>query len=469
MKKYIAFLVTLASLLTWGLSVSVAYGDHHRLGSNVLAPDGAVYLVTTENNQTVRRPYTSSGAFLSYSFNTWKSIVPASSEDLSLTVGSFIQPQDGSVFCSDRGTDKSTCYFISQGRKYGFTNEYVFKHYGFDFKFAKSGDVSWLPLGNAVIASSTQAHPVGSLIFFTSDKAISQKDFMLVGSSGLYKILNKSILQDWGYNPLSAAPANSLDKILPIVGEVQMRQPGQLNILNTIAPYLEFRSEDPLISEPGEDISKWKATGLSGDYLINASVKMQAFSGFPETIYIHIELNQEGTALLSDITSKNIGKPLGIFLDGRFVSAPHVLLQIQNGQANFNWNSTLAEANNFVGRLNLLPNIINLPPETQTPSSSQSLFNDAKRLADVRQMASALELYFNDHNSYPLNLSDTVPIYIGQIPNAPLSPDGICTLEQNMYKYTLIDVNKYNLTFCLGNTAGGYKAGIRTLSELGIK
>ncbi len=94
---------------------------------------------------------------------------------------------------------------------------------------------------------------------------------------------------------------------------------------------------------------------------------------------------------------------------------------------------------------------------------------NAKRLADVRQLASALELYFNDHNSYPPKLSDLTPTYIGQLPIAPLPVDGVCTPAKNTYTYLQTGTDKYKLLFCLGAKTGGYEAGVRTLSESGIQ
>ena len=54
---------------------------------------------------------------------------------------------------------------------------------------------------------------------------------------------------------------------------------------------------------------------------------------------------------------------------------------------------------------------------------------DAKRIADVRQLASAFELYFNDQNSYPTTGGVAVqmitgqptltPTYIGTMPSSP--------------------------------------------------
>ena len=122
-------------------------------------------------------------------------------------------------------------------------------------------------------------------------------------------------------------------------------------------------------------------------------------------------------------------------------------------------------------------------------NSARAKSRDAKRLADVRQIASAFELYFNDKYSYPtigyslaaVELTTTnataagiVPSYIGSIPSAPQPFDGPgCTTQaQNAYTYqvpTGNTVNGYTLTFCLGAATGGYGQGVHTLTPAGIQ
>jgi type II secretion system protein G len=105
-------------------------------------------------------------------------------------------------------------------------------------------------------------------------------------------------------------------------------------------------------------------------------------------------------------------------------------------------------------------------------NSARQKSRDAKRLADVRQLASALELYFNDNNGYPATANypaALVPAYIGQAPAAPLPADDPCTDPQNTYTYTSAAANTYSLAFCLGAATGGYAAGVRTLTPAGIQ
>jgi len=122
-------------------------------------------------------------------------------------------------------------------------------------------------------------------------------------------------------------------------------------------------------------------------------------------------------------------------------------------------------------------------------NSARAKSRDAKRLADVRQLASAMELYFNDNNGYPTSSGSGVlvggsgnpaltPTYIGLLPTAPTPADGSCsgTFGQGGNAYWWVangnggnQVPTYAMTFCLGATTGGYAAGIHTLTQAGIQ
>ncbi len=106
--------------------------------------------------------------------------------------------------------------------------------------------------------------------------------------------------------------------------------------------------------------------------------------------------------------------------------------------------------------------------------SARTKARDARRVADIRQLASALELYFNDANTYPVQgtAATTIPglatTYIGAIPAAPTPAETGCTAAQNSYNYTGT-ATTYSITFCLGNATGGVAAGTHTLTQAGIQ
>ena len=100
---------------------------------------------------------------------------------------------------------------------------------------------------------------------------------------------------------------------------------------------------------------------------------------------------------------------------------------------------------------------------------AQENSRDAKRLADIRQAASALELYYNDNNKYPENLNELAPTYWSVIPTSPTPADGNCTETENQYSYARLSESSYELSFCLGVETQSYKAGLHKLSPQGIK
>ena len=100
---------------------------------------------------------------------------------------------------------------------------------------------------------------------------------------------------------------------------------------------------------------------------------------------------------------------------------------------------------------------------------AQKQKRDTQRLNDIRKLASALELYFNDKNTYPNSLSDLTDTYGGPAPQAPIPADGSCNESDNEYQYTLLDATHYEITFCLGMDSGGYIAGKHKLSPMGIQ
>ena len=182
--------------------------------------NGTIYMIAV--NGTQKLPYTSAGAFLSYSYNSWAIVQKPQSGDLLLPTGNPIPPRDGSIICSDRGTDTGTCYLISVGTKIGFPSEQVFTGQGFSFSKALYGDTSFLKYsGN--IQSATQTHSAGVLIN-------EHGTVYLLSDNYVIGIPNIAILSSWGYTLSDVIPANSADEILKNQSTLTMRIPGQLSI-----------------------------------------------------------------------------------------------------------------------------------------------------------------------------------------------------------------------------------------------
>jgi len=101
----------------------------------------------------------------------------------------------------------------------------------------------------------------------------------------------------------------------------------------------------------------FKPTELTGKYLKIDGTKLN----FDQTTYkpiVELQFDDEGAKLFADITSRNIGKPLAIILDGQAIIntesgiyAPIVNDKITGGKAQITGNMTTDEAKKIVDRL----------------------------------------------------------------------------------------------------------------------
>ncbi len=224
-KKF--FAVGSAVAMTLSLAAPfAAQAAAHAAGTNVSTSDGTVWFITPEGT---RRAYTSAGAFLSYGFNSWSQVVAANADDLSLPAGSFIPPQDGTVFCATatKGSDVAgECSLVTAGMKAAFTSAAVFAGLGFSFANAEYGDSSFLNK-TVDINSSTEAHKTGVLVN-------NNGTVQLVGATGLLGIPSLDVFNTWGYSFANVVPANAADKAMTQTGVMQARTPGQLNPVWTV-------------------------------------------------------------------------------------------------------------------------------------------------------------------------------------------------------------------------------------------
>ncbi|MFA5644648.1 MAG: type II secretion system protein, partial [Patescibacteria group bacterium] len=101
---------------------------------------------------------------------------------------------------------------------------------------------------------------------------------------------------------------------------------------------------------------------------------------------------------------------------------------------------------------------------------------DTKRIADIKQIQTALELFFNDNGLYPASTSVTssinsgTKVYMEVYPQAPTPPDGDCTEESNQYVYTEAgeDNGSYSVSFCIGSQSANLNSGDKCATPMGI-
>lgn len=117
---------------------------------------------------------------------------------------------------------------------------------------------------------------------------------------------------------------------------------------------------------------------------------------------------------------------------------------------------------------------------------------DSKRVADVKQIQTAFELFWADHNRYPpaigvdaviggANASkicdnglvatgqDCGTVYMGNVPSGATPVDGDCSKTDNQFRYSTNPAGTdYTLKFCLGDSVGDIRGGKNTATMNGI-
>jgi len=111
---------------------------------------------------------------------------------------------------------------------------------------------------------------------------------------------------------------------------------------------------------------------------------------------------------------------------------------------------------------------------------------DAKRVADVKQIQTALELYFNECNGYPTQAEGSLATdatlndgattcaeefgtYMNQIPTNPTPRDeGACSAFNTDYLYASANAGTYTIKYCLAGNTGNISAGEHVATPSGM-
>ncbi len=116
---------------------------------------------------------------------------------------------------------------------------------------------------------------------------------------------------------------------------------------------LDFRQLPATLSAQASGsatVADFEQTGLSGADLVKAQVTFG--SGAKAGPQISLQFNSEGTKKFADITKRNVGKPLAIFLDDQLIEAPTVEQEINGGDAVITGRFTLDQAKQVAVQLN---------------------------------------------------------------------------------------------------------------------
>lgn len=130
--------------------------------------------------------------------------------------------------------------------------------------------------------------------------------------------------------------------------------PGVKNVseaISTIGQTAQLDFRETKVATPSSS-ADFLPTGLTGKDLRLAQVQFGGGNQASSAPSVGLEFTPEGAQKFSDITKRNIGKPLAIFLDNQVVTAPRVDVQITDGKAVITGNYSLNEAKQLVIQLN---------------------------------------------------------------------------------------------------------------------
>ena len=119
--------------------------------------------------------------------------------------------------------------------------------------------------------------------------------------------------------------------------------------LETEAILEKYKSLPPAEQQTFNEDPYFKPTTLTGKYLKSASLQFDSNTNKPS---ISLEFDSEGAKLFEEITARNVGKKVAIYLDGSPISVPVVQEAISGGKAQITGSFTTPEAKQLAQRLN---------------------------------------------------------------------------------------------------------------------
>ena len=195
-------------------------------------------------------------------------------------------------------------------------------------------------LGGAHLVYEADLSEVGDLTAFDAMQGVRDVVERRVNFFGV----SEPVVQVVGTNRLivELAGISDVNQAIKMIGET---------------PFLEFKEEKDdtrIILEAqsqGERLAEepFLQTGLNGRHLKRAQLVFDPSTGVPQ---VSLQLTEEGAKLFADITKRNIGKMVAIYLDGTPISAPIVQSEIPDGSAVISGKFTPQEAKLLATRLN---------------------------------------------------------------------------------------------------------------------
>jgi len=199
----------------------------------------------------------------------------------------------------------------------------------------------------------------GTHLIYVADLSNITPDQYAGAMSGLRDVIERRV-NSFGIAEPSVETAQSGSEYRLIVDLAGVKDVKQAIDMIGQTPYLEFKEQRTAdetaaiqaAQKQGQQTNEdpyFKATGLDGRYLQRAELTFDPQSYEP---VVNLHFNSDGAKLFEDITGRNIGKSLAIYLDGSPISVPTVHDAISGGNAVITGQFTVEEAKQLVGRLN---------------------------------------------------------------------------------------------------------------------
>ena len=187
-----------------------------------------------------------------------------------------------------------------------------------------------------------------SLVYQADLSKISSQDYDEV-MAGLRDVIERRVNLFGVTEPVVQTEGRGEEGRL-IVELAGIKDPNQAIQIIGQTPFLQFRETKENYQQAAEqNEDPFQDTELTGKYLKKAQVGFDSVTNAP---LIQLEFNDEGAKLFEEITARNVGKPLAIFLDYQLLQAPVVQEVIGSGQAQISGSFTPQKARELVRALN---------------------------------------------------------------------------------------------------------------------
>ena len=188
----------------------------------------------------------------------------------------------------------------------------------------------------------------------------------LVGGSHLVYEIDMSAIGDADKDLVAGGLRDVIEKRVNLFGvsepQVTISNRGdsyRLNVelagIKDVKEAIRQIGETPLLTfsevefKEGDKEPKFTASALTGRYVERAQLTIDNVVGRPQ---VSLEFNSAGATLFEELTAKNIGKPIAIFLDGDLIEMPVVQERIGGGKAQITGQFTFETARKLVERFN---------------------------------------------------------------------------------------------------------------------